>query len=168
VIRALPAAVAAVTLGVLAGCGDGGRNAGAAASSPPLRWTAAPQVFTTKALPRDRVAFGSVRNTSSKVVVLDAADLRVIAADGRRLRTTGQYAAGYAHGLYGAFQKPDPLPPGELSRLGKVVRIAPGKSAPLAVSWSFPAGSDTTRPASVDYGPGRLTLPTRVRLGAGL
>lgn len=164
--RSLPAAVAAVSLGLLAGCGGSGKHA--AASASPLRWTVAPQVFTTKALPRDRVAFGTVRNTTDKVVVLDAADLRVTAADGRHLRTTGQYAAGYAHGLYGAFQKPDPLPPGELARLGKTVRIAPGKAAPLAVSWSFPAGVDTTRPASVDYGRGQLPLPTRVRLGAGL
>jgi hypothetical protein len=157
-------AVAAV---LVAGCGDSGGDASAAAATP-LRWTATPQVFTTKALPRDRVAVGSVRNTTDGTLKLDAAALTVLDADGRRLRTTGQYAAGYAHGLYGAFQQPDPLPPGELERLGRVVSIPPGKTAPIAISWTVPATADAKRPASVDYGRGRLPLPTRVRLGAGL
>lgn len=167
--RSGAALVAGIALmGLAAGCGGTGGERPAKAAGSPLQWTATPLVFTTKALPRDRVAMGTVRNTSDQSLQLDAGVLTVVAGDGTRLRSTGQYAAGYAHGLYGAFQKPDPLPPGELSRLGKVVKIAPGQTAPLAVSWSLPAGSDAKRPASVDYGSGRLALPTTVRLGAGL
>ncbi|MCW3015577.1 MAG: hypothetical protein JWO02_2669 [Solirubrobacterales bacterium] len=161
-IRALlGAALAALTV---AGCGGG---ESAADRADPLAWTAAPQVFKTTALPDDRVAVGSVRNTTSAPLRLDATALTVRDADGRRLRGTGQYAAGYAHGLYGAFQKPDPIPPGELERLGLLITIPPGKTAPLAVSWTLRKGSDPTRAASVDYGPGRLRLPTKVRQGAG-
>jgi hypothetical protein len=157
------AAVAALAVAV-SGCGDGSSPIVAA---NPLQWTAAPQVFRTTALPDDRVAVGSVRNTTDAPLELDATALAVVDANGRRLRSTGQYAAGYAHGLYGAFQKPDPLPPGELTRLGLRVTIAPGKTAPLAVSWTVRKGSEPARAASVDYGPGRLTLPTTVRQAAG-
>lgn len=167
--RAAGAVAVAVALLAAAGCGSGsgsgsvggpGTTAGGA-----LEWTGTPQVFRTKALPDDRIVVGTVRNTSGKQLRLDASALKVRLPDGRRLVTTGQFAAGYAHGLYGAFQKPDPIPPGELSRLGIEVTIAPGKTAPLAVSWHQPRTLGG-RPV-VDYGAGRLTLPTRVRLGEG-
>ncbi len=165
-MRALGASSAAVAVALLsAGCGSGHDRS---ASRPALRWTGTPQVFTTKALPRDRVVVGAVRNTSGRTLKLDAAALVVLDADGRRLRSTGQFAAGYAHGLYGAFQQPDPLPPGELERLGRIVTIPAGGTAPLAVSWTVADGHDAGRRSSVDYGSGRLPLPTRVRLGTGL
>lgn len=163
-LLALALAGAAVAALALAGCGDG---AAPGARADPLQWTAAPQVFTTRALPDDRVAVGSVRNTTGAPLKLDATALAVVDADGRRLRSTGQYAAGYAHGLYGALQRPDPLPPGELERLGLLITIPAGATAPLAVSWTVRKGSDLTRASSVDYGPGRLELPTKVRQGAG-
>lgn len=159
--RAVGAAVAAATALLVAACG--GSDSGEEVA--PLAWTAPPQVFRTKALPNDRVAVGSVRNTSDKPVLLDASALKVVDADGKALRSSGQYAAGFAHGLYGAFQKPDPIPPGELKRLGLLITIPPGKTAPVAVSWSLPRGDDTQRPAEVDYGKGRLVLPTVVKLG---
>ncbi|WP_354702117.1 hypothetical protein DSM112329_02470 [Paraconexibacter sp. AEG42_29] len=165
--RALAAAAtvaAGLTLILATGCG-GGEDAGD--GPPPLAWTAPPQVFATKALPDDRVAVGSVRNTTDRPVELNATALRVVDADGKRLRSAGQYAAGFAHGLYGAFQKPDPIPPGELRRLGLLITVAPGQTAPIAISWSLPRGSDKRRPAAVDYGKGRLVLPTAVKAGIG-
>jgi hypothetical protein len=69
--------------------------------------------------------------------------------------------AAYAHGLYGAWQKPSQLPPGELSRLGQVIDVRPGAVVPLAVA--FRLGSGTRPPLRVDYGPGTLRLPPRAR-----
>ncbi len=164
-VRAAAGLIATAVLTVAgSGCGDSGD---AAAAADPLTWVAPPQVFSTRTLPNDRVAVGSVTNTTSEAVKLDASALRVVSADGARLRSTGQYAAGYAHGLYGAFQKPDTLPPGELERLGLIVTIAPGATAPLYVSWTVPQGQAAGRAASVDYGPGTLPLPTKVKLAAG-
>ncbi|UTI62846.1 hypothetical protein NBH00_15935 [Paraconexibacter antarcticus] len=166
-LRPVAVTVAVAAALAAAGCGSGsGSGAGSTSrTAGALAWTAAPQVFRTKALPDDRIVVGTVRNTSGRPLKLDASALKVRLPDGRRLVTTGQFAAGYAHGLYGAFQKPDPIPPGELSRLGIEVTIAPGKTAPLAVSWHQPRTLGG-RPV-VDYGAGRLTLPTRVRLGEG-
>lgn len=161
--QATAAGVLAVAALAAAGCGSGSRSGSSDSATGVLRWQGTPQVFRTKALPDDRIVVGTVRNTTGRQVKLDASALSVRLPDGRRLITTGQFAAGYAHGLYGAFQKPDPIPPGELSRLGIEVTIAPGKTAPLAVSWHQPK-TMSGRPV-VDYGAGRLTLPTRVRLG---
>lgn len=164
--RPLVVAVAASAVAAVAalGAGCGGSSRGTTAQDP-LRWAKTPQVFRTRTLPDDRVAVGTVRNTGSRPLHLTAAALGVRSADGHRLRSTGDFAAGYAHGLYGAFQKPDPIPPGELTRLGLTVTIAPGKSAPLVVSWHQPHGMAGA--PLVDYGAGRLPLPTRVRLGQG-
>jgi hypothetical protein len=145
---------------VAAGCGGGSDQA----SGPPLSWVGKPKVFKPAALPTDRVVVGTVRNTSGKVLHLSAAKVIARDAAGKRLISTAQFAAGYAHGLYGAYQKPSPVPPLELQRLGLVISLAPGKTAPLAVSWRIPKGARL--PISVDYGAGRLVLPTAVHAGA--
>lgn len=153
---------AALALGIAAaGCGSGSDDKGGGA---PLAWVGGPQVFRPATLPNDRIAVGTVRNTSSKSLKLSVTRIVVRDAAGRRLVSTAQFAAGYAHGLYGAYQKPDPVPPGELKRLGLVIALAPGKTSPLAVAWTIPKGAKL--PASVDYGSGRLTLPTRAKPGA--
>lgn len=156
-------AVAATVAAVFSASGCGG-GTGHGAGGPPLAWVATPQVFKPATLPNDRVAVGTVRNTSSKVLQLSAAHVVVRDAAGRRLVSSTQFAAGYAHGLYGAYQKPSPIPPLELRRLGLVISLAPGKTSPLAVSWRIPAGARL--PVSVDYGLGRLVLPTTARPGA--
>jgi hypothetical protein len=164
--RALLAAAAVIVAVAVAACGGSGHGSSdGQPTSDALAWKGTPQVFRTRALPDDRIVVGTVRNTTDERLRLDASALSVRLPDGRRLVTTGQYVAGYAHGLYGAFQKPDPIPPRELSRLGLEVTIAPGRTLPLAVSWHQPA--DMRGRPTVDYGSGRLTLPTRVRLGEG-
>lgn len=151
--------MAVVTAGLLAtGCGagaDGGSG---------LAWVGRPQVFKPAALPGDRVAVGKVRNTSGGDLALTSSEVVVRDATGRRLVSTAQFVSGYAHGLYGAYQKPSPVPPLELQRLGLKVVIPRGRTAPLTVSWSLPAGARL--PVSVDYGRGTLELPTGVRAGA--
>lgn len=158
--RAAAAAILVFALAGAAGCGGGANGGG----GPPLAWVGGPQVFRPASLPNDRVAVGTVRNTSSKAVELTASHVVVRDAAGRRLVSTAQFASGYAHGLYGAYQKPSPIPPLELRRLGLVISLAPGKTSPLAVSWRIPKGAKL--PVSVDYGSGKLALPTAARAGA--
>jgi len=150
------AALLAATLA--AGCG------GSKSDATPLAWEGTPVAYRPANLPTDRVLLAKVRNASSKPIRLDAAKLVVRDASDTVMRSSGRYIAGYAHGLYGAFQKPDPLPPGELKRLGLVITLAPGKTAPLAVAWRLK--SDAKEPARVDYGGGSLALPRVARAGS--
>jgi hypothetical protein len=122
-------------------------------------------MFRAAGLPRDRVVLGTVRNRSGQPVHLVAARIRVRDAGGRPVRAWGRYVAAYSHGLYGAFQKPSELPPGELSRLGLVIDVRPGKVVPLAVA--FRLSPATRPPLRVDYGPGTLRLPERARSETG-
>lgn len=154
------AALAAAAV-LTAGCGGASKPA---SSSAPLAWQGTPVAFQPHDLPQDRVLLAKVRNTSGAPVRLDATKLVVRDASDRVLRSSGRYIAGYAHGLYGAFQKPDPLPPDELKRMGLAITLAPGKTAPLAVAWRLAPGS--REPARVDYGAGSLVLPQRAKPGS--
>jgi hypothetical protein len=143
---------------VVAGCGGGERPAQV---RDPLAWAGTPLLFKATGLPRDRVLLGTVRNRSRRPVHLVAARISVRDSGGRAVRSWGQYVAGYAHGLYGAYQKPSPLPPGELRRLGLVIDLPPGRTAPLAVA--FRLAAPASGPLRVDYGPGTLSIPARTR-----
>jgi hypothetical protein len=148
------AAAVAAAASAIAGCGG-------AKDQPPLAWKGKPQAFRPKALPRDRVVLATVRNASKQPLHLEAARLVVRDAGGHRLVSTAQFVAAFSHGLYGAFQQPSELPPGELKRRGLVVTLRPGASAPLTVAWRLTGGS--REPATVDYGTGRLILPRASR-----
>lgn len=149
-------AAGALALAALSGCG--GSTSG---DDAPLAWKGTPTAYRPADLPNDRVVLATVRNRSSKPVRLEAAKLVVRDAGGHVLRSSGRFVTAYAHGLYGAFQKPDPLPPDELKRLGLVITLAPGRTSPLYVAWRLTRGS--TEPVTVDYGKGRLTLPKAAR-----
>jgi hypothetical protein len=155
---------AAAGLLLLAGCGGGGGGKPAAVRDP-LAWARAPLLFRATGLPRDRVLLGTVRNRSGRAVHLVSSRIAVHDAAGRRLRAWGQYVAGYAHGLYGAYQKPHPLPPGELRRLGLEIDLGPGRTAPLAVAYRLLRS--TRGPLRVDYGAGTLSVPARARSQTG-
>lgn len=155
--RAAVAAAGACALAALTGCGSGSGSGGGGAAKDPLTWQTPPRAFRPPDLRSDRVVVARVRNRSSETVRLDASEIVVRDAGGRRLRGFGQYIATFARGLYGAYQKPDPLPPDELRRLGLRITLAPGRTAPLVVTWRLAPGS--REPATVDYGPGTLTLP---------
>lgn len=156
-MRTIPAALVGAVL--VAGCGGGDHKA--AAPRDPLVWARSPLLFRANGLPHDRVLLGSVRNRSREAVRLVAGRIRVRDAAGRPVRAWGQYVSAYAHGLYGAFQKPHPLPPGELSRLGLEIELPPGRTAPLAVAYRLAPA--TRSPLRVDYGPGTLGIPDRAR-----
>jgi hypothetical protein len=153
-VRRAAFAAVAVTAAAIAGCGG-------AKDQPPLAWKGKPQAFRSKGLPHDRVVLATVRNASSRPLRLEAAKLVVRDAGGHPLVSTAQFVAAFSHGLYGAFQQPSVLPPGELERRGLVVTLRPGASAPLTVAWRLAHGS--REPATVDYGAGRLALPRAPR-----
>lgn len=138
----------------LAGCG--GDEDGAA----PLDWKGDPDIVVPPRLPGDRILRGEVTNGSLDRVVVEANDVRVLDADGRRVAASATFLSGYAHSLYPPTRGPTPYPEAERQRLGQVARIEPGESAPLTVSWHEPKGPRT--PVRVDYGNGSLPIPRQV------
>jgi hypothetical protein len=150
--RLLLPVLAAVAVG---GCGGGDRRFGEGT----LVWAKPPALVRASNLATDRVLLGTIRNNSLRPLSLTASKLRVRDARGREVTAFAQFAASYAHGLYGAYQRPDPLPEEELRRLGLVLRLDPGKTAPLAVSFRMRRG--LAGPLSVDYGQGVLPIPAR-------
>lgn len=137
----------------LAGSGCGGTDTPRSG----LSWDGRPNVFRTRGLPNDRVVLGRVRNVGSKTLHLVAANLRVRDADSRVLKGSAAFTATYAHGLFGALQKPKHLPEAELLRLGKVVYIPAGASVPFYAAWTLTP--QATEPVHVDYGAGSLAVP---------
>jgi hypothetical protein len=91
------------------------------------------------------------------MLALDARRFVVRDAAGRRLVSSARFTNSYAHPLYGAFQQPGFNEPSELARLGVIVDIQPGVTAPLFVAYRLRPGS--TPPITVDYGGGTLSLP---------
>lgn len=145
---------------VLAGCGaaPGGQFGS-------LGWVESPHVFRPERLPDDRVLIGEVRNESLRELALTAKDVRVRDASGLVLDSSAQFTNSFAHGLYGVFQRPDPLPPEEITRLGLAVTLAAGKSTPITVA--FRLTNDAEPPFEVDYGVGALPVPEKVEPTAG-
>jgi len=106
--RAVALAVLAVAAGALglAAAGDGTSRAGR------LGWATAPRAVAPGVL------HGEVRNDGAHTVRLDAAQTRVLDARGRALPTAARFLDAYAPG-----------------GRGRVVRLAPGRTAPLTVAW---------------------------------
>ncbi|MEO7197925.1 MAG: hypothetical protein ABIZ50_05580 [Solirubrobacterales bacterium] len=127
----------------------GGDGDTATTSGTVLTWEQPPLVISPPELPDDRVAYGTVRNSSLERLRASTADFVVRDADGAQLTSSVQFLGNYAHGIYGAFQKPNPLPPEELSRLGFVVDLQTGQTAPLTVSYRLSTGAQS--PATLYY-----------------
>jgi hypothetical protein len=135
------AAAAAGAALVLAGCGGGEGKS----RSTGLEWKKEPLLFRATHQASDRVLTGTVENRSPRSLHIVAASIRVRDAGGATLRTYAQFVNAYAHGLYGAYQRPRP----------------PRSVIPLTVAYRLAAG--TRAPLRVDYGVGSLTVPSRVR-----
>jgi hypothetical protein len=152
VSRRLATIAAAAGLAV-AGCGGGSSKKPGA-----LTWDGTPRVFRSHDLPNDRVVIARVRNTGDSTLHLVAADLVVRDATGRRLAGSAAFTATFAHGVYGATEKPKAgVPTSELLRLGKIAYIAPGATVPFYAAWRLAPGS--REPVRVDYGSGTLAVP---------
>jgi hypothetical protein len=129
-MRWLAPALAAVALVV--GCGD---DDGAA-----LGWAVEPRVVAHPEIPGDLIVTGAVRNETDEELRLDSEDARVVGSDGRALRATVRFAAGYSHSLYPPRDAPRETPREERERLGAAATIPPGGSAPLTAAWHRPRG----------------------------
>jgi hypothetical protein len=137
----------------------GGDEEGGAAGGTALSWEDPPTLLSPADLPDDRIAYGTVRNTSLERIQAANGDFVVRDASGAKLDASVQFLAQYAHGLYGAFQKPNPLPDEERSRLGFTVDLQTGQTAPLTVSYRLTKDSDL--PATLYYkGVPALKIPS--------
>lgn len=148
---------AAALLVVAAGVLGVGNSGAAPAGGVTVEWAAAPQVYRPPTLPRDRVMAGRVRNTSLRAVDLAVADIRLLDADGRPVRSTARFLQAYARGLYPPTQRPKTPNPAEQRQLGEIVTIRPDRSAPLTVSWRVPPGGKP--PVTIDLGKASLPIP---------
>ncbi|MGZ6708809.1 MAG: hypothetical protein ACXVFN_17920 [Solirubrobacteraceae bacterium] len=146
-MRARLAIGALLAAGLLAGCGGSGK----------LAWQGAPKLYIPANLPGDRILMATVKNTGTKPIKVKVPELRVLDADGRRIRASAQFIATYAHGLiFPDLQARDEQPLVEQRRIGEQILLRPGRTAPLMVSWHQPKGAP---PAKLRYGKGTLTLP---------
>jgi hypothetical protein len=140
---------------LLAGCGTKSETVKGTGA---MSWTKKPQMLRLGSKPKDRILFGEVRNDSLRPVKIYASDVKVVDADGRALEATAIFSKGFAHGLYGSTD-PRAKAPGEfeLARLGRLVRLEPGQTSPLTVSWRLASPGD--RPSQVQLGDGALPIP---------
>jgi hypothetical protein len=95
-------------------------------------------------------------NASLRPLDLDVDEARILDAEGNELEGTVSFLEAFAHGLWAWSQAPAKLTDFERRRLGQIVTIKPGDTAPLALSWRVPEGKD--QPVRVDFGDG-ATLP---------
>ncbi len=144
---------AAVALAILAlsGCGGGGNQ-----ESGDLAWVETPRLYTAEAPADARVLQGKVKNDSLRRLELTPADLRLVGRDGKPVKASVVFIDYFLHGLHPPTREPD-LPDSELRRTGRQVRLEPGQTAPLTVSWS--AATTSEPPVRVDYGTGSLPVP---------
>lgn len=148
--RAAAAALALAASLTPLGCGDYSEPAG------PLRWDEEPTVITPEGLPGDRIATGSVRNSSLEPVTVKADELAVTAGS-RELETDSTFLAGYGRGFVETargYADPDDVPEFEQVRTGRLLKLEPGASAPLTVAWRGEESVDGVR-----YRRGFLPLP---------
>jgi hypothetical protein len=141
------AAVAALVL--MAGSASGG-------SDSPLAWEGE-QTAVQSGPPTDHILGGVIRNDSLENLDLRAEDVRIVDADGGELQSTARFSHAFAHGLYAWSQRPKDIGDFERRRLGEIVTLKPGQTAPVTLSWRVPPGAQA--PRKVDFGSASLQLP---------
>ena len=118
----------------------------------PLRWQA-PARTSQVGMGGDHLLFGRVVNHSERTVRLRAADVHVLDATGRRLRTRTAFADGFVPAImlngYGE------LYGGAATPVGREVVLRTGQAAPISASYAAGPGQ---RAAALDYGAGRLVI----------
>jgi hypothetical protein len=148
----LAAGAMALALAV-GGCGSDGDSAGE------LRWNGQPSVMQHPTLRTDHILTGAVRNDGLRVVRLAARDVRLLDAEGHRVNATAVFLrGGYLHSLYPPTRLPaGGVPEREQLRIGRLLKLEPGKTAPLTLSWRVAPGENP--PVRADYGSGSLPIP---------
>lgn len=148
-VAALVAAAVLAAVLLFTGGADGGTGK--------LAWAGEPRVFKSGPA-TDRVLTARIENRSLRPLELVAKEARVLDAEGDEVRSTAVFLEAFVHGLWSWSQSPSQLTEFERRRLGHIVTIRPGKSAPVALSWRVPKGED--QPVRVDFGDGAtLALP---------
>jgi hypothetical protein len=122
-----------------------------------LAWDGAPVVRASST--GAHVLIGKVKNQSSDQLKLTAAQLKVVDGHGRRIKSSVVFSSTYVRSIYPhngiGPTEPRDYPEAEQRRVGYLLELEAGKSAPLTVSWRQPRG----RPAvSIDYGEGSLPV----------
>jgi len=148
------AAFALVAL-ALAGCSGAGEDQ---QGSGDLAWEKDPQLQTPETLPQDRILSGTVRNESLRRLSLTAKKLRVVDTEGRPLKSSAIFLAGFGRGLYPPQREPEQISDFELERTGKISKLRPGQTVPLTVSWRIGPGAGEA--ARVEFDGGSLPIPT--------
>ena len=154
-LGALALVVAALGL-VAAGPGSGERAGAAGAAAGPLGWTAPPKIYVAPGKPTDRILSGVIRNDSLEVAEVRAADLEVFDASGSRLVSGSIFLGSFGRGLY-ARPRRDQASDIEQRRTGRLLRIGPGATQPLTVSWRL--GANDARAERIEYPGGSLRIP---------
>jgi hypothetical protein len=147
-LRQAPSALVLLLI-LAAGCG-GDDELG----SGDLVWDKKPRVFENPNLPDDRILSGTVRNDSLEAVTLVARELGVRTGAGDEMESAAIFAPTFIRGVFPQ-NRGDEIPESEQQRIGLRARLAPGKTAPLTVSWR----QRGDRAALVDYGAGSLPVP---------
>jgi hypothetical protein len=128
----------------------------AATGTARLQWKEKPMLILVPSLPQDRILTGQLRNASLRPVDLDTGAVRIVDAEGRRLRSTALFSQHFSHGLYpwSWHVKGSKF---ERRRIGQIATIKPGQAVPLTLSWRVPAGG--SEPVEVRFDGGSLSLP---------
>jgi len=146
------AVVAAVT--VASGYDAAGQSSG------PMAWKSEPvRIKAPVTLPHDRTVLGTIENTSLKLLVVRAKQVRVLDTEGEQITfATVRFAGAPGHSVFDeSRRKGAPLPDYEQVRIGRVLALEGGKTRPLVISWRETNGRTAEY---LDYGEGRLALPT--------
>ena len=152
--RRAAAAVACALALVVGGCSSDGDSPGE------LKWDGKPSVIRHPTLRTDHILTGAVRNDGLRPIRLEARDVRLLDADGHRVNATAVFLRGISTASTRRLAPPaGGVPERELQRIGRLLELEPGKTAPLTLSWRLPAGGKP--PVRADYGNGSLPIPKR-------
>ena len=149
-VAAVAAAVVVAAALVFAGGADGDDGR--------LSWAGKVRVFDSS-IATDKVLTGRLENSSLRDLSLDVEDVVVRDASGGEVQSSVRFIEAFVHGIFPWSQRPEVLGDFERRRLGEIVTLKPGQSAPVALSWRVRKGG--REPVRVDFGPASLELPTR-------
>jgi hypothetical protein len=122
-----------------------------------LAWDGAPVLRASST--GAHVLIGKVKNQSADQLKLTAAQLKVVDGHGRRIKSSVVFSSTYVRSIYPhngiGPTEPRDYPEAEQRRVGYLLELEAGKSAPLTVSWRQPRGRPAAR---IDYGKGSLAV----------
>jgi len=143
----------ALVAGALAAAGCGAEEP--AAKGGPLAWVEAPGIVEAPSADGSRILQGEVRNTSQRDLRVGSADVRLRDAEGTAVSGNAIFLTGYVRPGEPQNRGGEPFADSEAERIGRLIRLAPGDTAPLVVSWRTRDGA----PSEIAYPGGSLPVP---------